>query len=428
MSKLILVAGASGYIASKLIPQLLDRGCAVRALARDPRRLRPRSWFGDVDIFQGNVMDSASLAPAMKDVDTAYYLIHNMSSGYGYTKLEIQAAQNFAQAAADAGVKHIIYLGGLADPAQFLAPHMRSRIETGVALRKGSVPVTEFHAGVVIGSGSSSFEMIRFVTELFPVIPGPAWLRNQAQPIAAQNVIDYLLAALDSWNGRTQVFEIGGPEIKTYQELMLSYARARGLKRRFLLLPYIPIELMAWGIKFATPVPRPIARALVGGLSRDSVILNRNAHDVYPIKLIDIESAISDALTHLHPRKIERVWEGERRKLNPFKHEGFFIDQRSAQIDAAPEKILDVIQNFQIKNSVLESKSNSGLLFRSSQTTFGNHWIEYQVGQIGIATYITQTSYFAPHGLSGFLYGYFLYPFHAFVLRKLIKSISSSSG
>ncbi len=428
MSKLILVAGASGYIASKLIPQLLDRGCAVRALARDPRRLRPRSWFGDVDIFQGNVMDSASLAPAMKDVDAAYYLIHNMSSGYGYTKLEIQAAQNFAQAAADAGVKHIIYLGGLADPAQFLAPHMRSRIETGVALRKGSVPVTEFHAGVVIGSGSSSFEMIRFITELFPVIPGPAWLRNQAQPIAAQNVIDYLLAALDHWSERSQVFEIGGPEIKTYQELMLSYARARGLKRRFLLLPYIPIEFMAWGIKFATPVPRPIARALVGGLSRDSVILNRNAHDVYPIKLIDIESAISDALTHLHPRKIERVWEGERRKLNPFKHEGFFIDQRSAQIDAAPEKILDVIQNFQIKNSVLESKSNSGLLFRSSQTTFGNHWIEYQVGQIGIATYITQTSYFAPHGLSGFLYGYFLYPFHAFVLRKLIKSISSSSG
>jgi uncharacterized protein YbjT (DUF2867 family) len=420
---LILVTGATGYIASRLIPQLLDRGCEVRALARDPRRLRPRNWFNSVNIVQGDVLDSASLASAMKDVHTAYYLIHNMSSGHGYTRIEIQAAQNFARAAEKAGVKHIIYLGGLADPQQHIAPHMRSRIETGVTLRKGSVPVTEFRAGVIAGSGSISFEMIRFMVELLPIIPAPTWLNNKAQPIAAQNVIDYLVAALDNRDGQGQVFEIGGPKVTTYQNLMESYARARGLKRRFLLLPYIPIEFMAFGIGLTTPVPRPIARALVGGLSRDSMVLNNNAHAVYPIKLIYFESVAKDALDNLHPHNIEHVWgDNDRRALNPFKHEGFFIDQRTAKINAAPGEILDVIQNFRVRRFTLESKSDSEILFHSSQTTFGEHWLEWRVGQVGNLSCITQTAYFAPRGFIGFLHGYLLYPFHAFVFRKVINN------
>lgn len=373
-------------------------------------------------------MDSASLTSAMKDVHTAYYLVHNMSSGHGYTKIEIQAAQNFAQAAADADVKHIIYLGGLADPEQHIAPHMRSRIETGVTLRKGSVPVTEFRAGVIAGSGSISFEMIRFMAELLPIIPGPTWLKNKAQPIAAQNVIDYLLAALDNWDGHGQVFEIGGPKVTTYQDLMESYARARGLKRKFFLLPYIPIDLMAFGIGLTTPVPHPIARALVGGLSRDSIVLNKNAHDVYPIDLIDFDTAAKEALENLHPHNIERVWDGDQRKLNPFKHEGFFIDQRTAQVNAKVEKIMDILQNFQVKNFVLESKSDFGVLFHSSQTTLGEHWIEWRVGQVGNLSYLTQISYFALHGFLGFLYGYLLYLFYGLVFRRLIKSIPPSQG
>lgn len=396
----------------------------MRALARNPRRLAARRWFGSVEIFQGDVLDFAALAPALKDVHTAYYLIHNMSSGHGYIRIEIEAAQNFAQAAADAGVKHIIYLGGLADPEQHIAPHMRARIETGVTLRAGKIPVTEFRAGVVAGSGSISFEMIRFMTELFPIIPGPKWLKNKTQPIAVQNVIDYLLSALDNWDGHGQVFEIGGPKILTYQQLMESYAYARGLKRGFLLLPKIPIEFMAFGIGLMTPVPRAIARALVGGLSRDSIILHNNAQEVYPINLIDFDSAARNALTHLHPHKIENIWDGDQRKLNPFKHEGFFIDQRTAEINGETGKILDSIQNFRVEKFTLERKSDSGILFHAPQTSLGEHWLEWNLaGRTGRPTYLIQTSYFAPRGFGGFLYGYLLYPFHGIVFRRLIKAI-----
>lgn len=321
---LILVTGATGYIASLLIPQLLKRGHHVRALARHPERLKARKWFSQVEMVQGDVMDAATLAPALDGVYTAYYLIHNMSSGHGYTSLEIEGARNFARAAENAGVEHVIYLGGLADPEQHIAPHMRSRIETGATLREGKVPVTEFRAGVIAGSGSISFEMIRFMTELFPIIPGPKWLKNKSQPISTQNIIDYLLAALDNRSGQGKVFEIGGPEIFTYQELMLHYARIRGHKRSFLLLPYVPVWFMAFGIGLMTPVPRPIAYALVGGLSSDSVVLHDEAQKVFPeVRLIGFESAVREALRRLHPDKIEHIWD-ENQNAH-IKHEGFFI-------------------------------------------------------------------------------------------------------
>jgi uncharacterized protein YbjT (DUF2867 family) len=210
---------------------LLDAGYRVRCLARNPLRLQGRSWFQDVEVVQGDVTIPSTLRAALEGVGTAYYLIHNMTRGHGYTALELESARNFAEAAEMTNVQHIIYLGGLADPEQHIAPHMRSRIETGRVLREGKVPVTEFRAGVIAGSGSISFEMIRFMTELFPIVPGPLWMTNRSQPIAIQNVIDYLLAALTNSNGRGGVFEIGGPNIARYGDLMLRYARIRGLKR-----------------------------------------------------------------------------------------------------------------------------------------------------------------------------------------------------
>lgn len=209
-SPLILVTGATGYIASRLIPRLLDLGYRIRALARNPRRLAARSWFSEIEVIQADVTTPATLTRALEGVDAAYYLIHNMSRGHGYTALELNAARNFARAAEQAGVKHIIYLGGLADPEQHIAPHMRSRIETGRVLREGTVPVTEFRAGVIAGSGSISFEMIRFMTELFPLVPGPAWMSNKTQPIAIQNIVDYLVAALENKSGQGQIFKSAG--------------------------------------------------------------------------------------------------------------------------------------------------------------------------------------------------------------------------
>ena len=310
--KLILVTGASGYIASRLIPRLLEQGYRVRAMARRPEQLAARAWGNRVEFVRGDITVPGRLGPALDGVQTAYYLIHSMTIGRGYTRIEIDSANNFALAAERAGVEHIIYLGGLADPnAKHLAPHLRSRMETGETLRRGKVPVTEFRAGVIAGSGSISFEMIRFMTEALPLIIGPAWLKNKTQPIAAENVIDYLMAALENTDKQSRIFEIGGNEISTYGDLMLQYARVRGLKRKLLMLPGIPLWFMAVGVGMMTPVPRRIAHALIGGLAGDSIVQHDEAQRIFPnIKLINFEDATTNALSHLSPFSMERVWEG----------------------------------------------------------------------------------------------------------------------
>ena len=424
-SKLILVTGATGYIASRLIPQLLERGYRIRALARQPQRLKNKSWFSQVEVVQGDVMEPSTLDPAFKAVDIAYYLIHNMSSGRGYTERELDGARNFTRVAAYAGVQHIIYLGGLADEEQHIAPHMRSRIETGATLRQGKVPVTEFRAGVVAGSGSISFEMIRFMTELFPIIPAPFWVKNKSQPISTQNVIDYLLAALDNHDGQGQVFEIGGPDVTTYQELMLSYARVRGLKRRFLLLPYVPVWFMAFGIGLTTPVPRLIAYALVGGLSSDSVVIHQNALKIFPeVNLIDFASAASDALMHLHPHKIERIWDDRDGETKILKHEGFFIDHREVRVETTPEKMFNVVKNLG-EWFTIEAIGDNQILVRLKMKLPGEGWVEWKKGRN--SRYIAQTVFFTPHGVGGFFLWHVLHPFFAPAFNSLLKSIARKS-
>jgi hypothetical protein len=322
-------------------------------------------------------------------------------------------------------VEHIIYLGGLADPEQHIAPHMRSRIETGKVLREGKVPVTEFRAGVIAGSGSISFEMIRFMTELCPIVPGPMWMKNKSQPIAIQNVIDYLFAALTNPDGRGQVFEIGGPDIMTYGDLMLHYARARGLKRKMILLPGIPIAFMAFGVGLMTPVPYPIAYALIGGLSSDSTVKHPEALKVFPgVKLIDFDSATRDALKRTHPSEIERVWTDGKDTSLTIKHEGCFIDHREMRVSSLPENILQAI--IRVVNEhhwhVEAKKGDSQIIIHDQSHRFGNQWVEWRVDQY----HFTHTVFFSPRGLPGFLYWYLLYPFRWLrfhgLMSKLIKT------
>ena len=406
-SPLILVTGATGYIASRLIPRLLDSGYRVRALARNPRQLQGRSWFRHVEVVQADVTTPSTLNAALEGVHTAYYLIHNMSYGHGYTSLELESACAFASAAEKAGIKHIIYLGGLADPEQHIAPHMRSRIETGKVLRDGKVPVTEFRAGVITGSGSISFEMIRFMTELFPIVPGPMWMKNKSQPIAIQNVIDYLLAALTNPNGRGQVFEIGGPDITTYGNLMVQYARIRGLKRSMLLIPGLPVAFMAFGVGLMTPVPFPIAYALIGGLSADSVVKHPEALKVFPeVNLIDFDTATQKALNFTHPNHIERIWVDGKAGFKSLKHEGCFIISGVREISPTFAR--------KLADSKVEHDSNF----------FGEMWFDWHVGQNAI---LSHTLYFSPRGLPGFLYWFFLYPFHWLKFRGLIRKIAKQS-
>jgi len=436
MDKLILVTGATGYIASRLIPRLLDSGHRVRCLARDPRRLEGRSWFRHVEVIQAEILIPSSLAPALEGVHTAYYFVHNMSYGPGYTERELEGARNFASAAEEAGIEHIIYLGGLADPEGHLAPHMRSRIETGAVLRQGRVPVTEFRAGVITGSGSISFEMIRFMTELFPIVPGPVWMKNKSQPIAIQHVIDYLLAALTNPDGRGGIFEIGGPDIATYGDLMLQYARIRGLKRGMLFLPGIPLWFMAFGVGLMTPVPYPIAYALIAGLANDSIVQHNEALKIFPeVKLIDFDAATKDALEKTHPSHIERVW--EEGKPDSIKHEGCFIDHRGAIIHAGPEKVFRAISGWIDKSNRLTEANHTEqqILVCVNDQVAGKKWIEWRIGQVDREasprdnlSYLTQTVFFFPRGLPGFLYWYLFYPFHFLSFRGLIKSIAKQSA
>jgi uncharacterized protein YbjT (DUF2867 family) len=446
MNKLILVTGATGYIASRLIPRLLERGYRVRCLARQPRRLTGRIWSPYVEVIQGDVMTPPTLARALDGVHTAYYLIHNMTYGRGYTARELEGAGRFASAAAQAGVRHIIYLGGLADPEQHIAPHMRSRIETGRVLREGQVPVTEFRAGVITGSGSISFEMIRFMTELFPIVPGPTWMKNKSQPIAIQNVIDYLFAALENSGGRGGIFEIGGPDIATYGDLMLQYARIRGLKRKMMLLPGIPLWLMALGVGLMTPVPRPIAYALIGGLANDSVVQHAEAQKIFPeVKLIDFNSAIDEALEKTHPAHIERVWEDGEQKAKSIKHEGCFIDHREMNTGGSLENVFLAITRLinQTDWCVEVHETDRRILIKDKSRRAGDTWIEWQVSQtpapnrdllskscgVGSPAYatLTQTIFFSPRGLPGFLYWCLLYPFHRINSRMLIRKIAQQS-
>lgn len=423
MDSLILVTGSTGYIASRLIPRLLDAGYRVRCLARDPRRLYGRSWFPSVEVIQGDVTTPSTLYMAMEAVHTAYYLIHNMSHGHGYTSLELDSARGFAAAAAEAGVEHIIYLGGLADPEQDIAPHMRSRIETGRVLREGKVPVTEFRAGVITGSGSISFEMIRFMTELFPIVPGPLWMRNKSQPIAMQNVIDYLFAALTNPNGRGGVFEIGGPDIAEYRDLMLRYARIRGLKRSTFLIPGIPVWFMALGVGLMTPVPYPIAYALIGGLSADSVVKHPEALKIFPeVELIDFDTATRDALEKTHPTHIERVWDNHGENAKSIKHEGCFIDHREIEVHAEPEKIWSALEELAAK-----VEKGKGIGVKEKRYIFGTQWMEWRVRGAKDLTYLSQTVFFCPRGVIGFLYWYLFYPLHVINFRGFIKTIVKQS-
>ncbi len=405
MSKLILVTGATGYIASRLIPRLLDAGYSVRCLARDPLRLRGRSWFRSVEVIQADVTLPATLGPALQGVQTAYYLIHNMSSGHGYIARELQAAHNFRTAAEEAGLEHIIYLGGLADPEQHIAPHMRSRIETGEILRQGRVPVTEFRAGVITGSGSISFEMIRFMTELLPIVAGPLWMKNRSQPIAIQNVIDYLLAALETLAGRVGIFEIGGPDITTYADLMIRYGRMRGLNRRMVLLPGLPVWFMALGIGWMTPVPRPIASALIAGLATDSIVLHAEALQIFKdIRLINLDEALSAALQQTHPERIERIWSDDARSKS-LKHEGFFIKRDTLDINNISfENVLHALQNLSRTSWRVDiDQENQRILMCKKDLHTGDHWVEWKLLHQGG---LQRTIFFSPRGLPGFIYWY----------------------
>lgn len=293
---IVLLTGGSGYVGGRLIPRLEQQGVRLRCLARNPDKLRAQVQASS-EVVQGDVLDPPSLDRALQGVHTAYYLVHLMSGSKDFEREDRQAALNFAVAAKRAGVRRIIYLGGLGDDADpKLSPHLRSRHEVGKILRDSGVETIEFRASVVIGAGSLSFDLMKSLTDRLPVMLCPRWLTTPTQPIAVDDVLAYLLAAMDLPPGESRIFEIGGTDVSTYGDLIREYARQRGLRRWLISVPVLTPYLSSLWLAIVTPASFEVGRHLIEGLKNPTVVRDRSALDVFPIRPMGVRDAIEKAL------------------------------------------------------------------------------------------------------------------------------------
>jgi uncharacterized protein YbjT (DUF2867 family) len=301
-----LVFGASGYIGTHLVPCLAARGMSVRAAARRRAALEARGWPDTVEIVAADAQQPATLAAALEGVDVAWYLVHSMAAGADFPRLDRQAAENFRDAAARAGVKRIVYLGGL-QPAGDASAHLASRGETGDILRAGPVPVTEVRAGIIIGPGSAAFEVIRDLVFHLPVLLTPRWVRSHSQPIALENVLEYLARLPDFPEAAGAIYDVGGPEVLTYEQLMRDFAGLVGRSPLIVPVPVLTPQLSSYWLNFVTAVPTNVARALIDGLEHDVLADDAAIRALIPLELRTYRDAARDALA------LERAGEpGER--------------------------------------------------------------------------------------------------------------------
>lgn len=471
----ILVTGATGYVGGRLIPRLLEAGYDVRCMVRDPERLRGRPWADAVEAVRGDVMQPESLTAALQGIEVAYYLIHSMEAEVDFEKKDLEAARNFSQAAQRAGVRQIVYLGGLGDPGADLSPHLRSRQETGDALRSGGVPVTEFRAAVIVGSGSLSFEMIRALTERLPVMICPRWVYTRTQPIAITNVLDYLVRVLEVPEATGKILEIGGTDILTYGEMMMGYARARRLRRLLIPVPVLTPRLSSYWLHLVTPVEASVGRHLIESLRNEVVVRDPAARGLFPqVELIDYNAAVALALDDLEASRIETTWsdalattQGSRAPVVLGSVEGMILERRSVPSTASPQAIYRVFSGlggsrgwlamnwaWQVRGLIdrlvggvgmrrgrrdpnelragdavdfwrVEAVEPDRLLrLRAEMKVPGRAWLQFQVSPAGDGSELVQTAFFAPRGLSGWLYWYGLYPVHAWIFSRMARAIA----
>ena len=293
----VMLTGGTGYVGGRLIPLLEQQPVKLRCLARNPDKMRSLVKQS-TQIMRGDVLDASSLDAALQGVHTAYYLVHLMSGSKDFEKEDRQAATNFAQAAKKAGVRRIIYLGGLGDDADpKLSPHLRSRHEVGQILRESGVETIEFRASLVIGTGSLSFDLVKSLTDRLPVMLCPRWLTTPTQPIAVDDVLAYLLAAKDLPPGESRIFEIGSPDVTTYGGMIREYARQRSLRRWLISVPVLTPYLSSLWLALVTPTAFEVGRHLIEGLKNPTVVQDKTALDVFQIRPMGIRDAIQKALT-----------------------------------------------------------------------------------------------------------------------------------
>ena len=477
MSERILLTGATGYLGGRLAPRLLDRGYRVRCLVRDPDRLNGYDWEDRVDIVQGDVLQPDTLPPAMEGVDTAYYLIHSMAAGPGFAERDRRAAANFGRAAREAGVRRVIYLGGIDPGGDETSHHLQSRIETGEVLRETGPPLTEFRAAVIVGSGSASFELIRHLTERLPVMITPKWVRTRSQPIAIRDVLCYLMDGLRIPETEGRIIEIGGPEILTYEDMFRTYADVRGLRRWVVDVPFLTPNLSSLWAGLVTPISPSLARPLIKGLGSEVLVTDPSGMALFDVEPISYEAAVRLALERFRRDEVETSWssalsssQGDNVASEMTSEEGMISDRRRLAVDASPESVFSVIKAIggasgwlyanplwhirglldQIAGGpglrrgrrnqstvrvgeaidfwrVEELDENRLLRLRAEMKVPGRAWLQFEVepeeGSDTPRSRITQTAFYEPKGLWGVVYWYSLVPFHPSIFKGMIKEL-----
>jgi len=472
-TKLILVTGATGYVGGHLVPRLLEAGYDVRVFVRNPQKLKGITWSRRVQIAVGDVHSRETLLSALSGVDAAYYLIHSMTGGTGFAEKDKVAARNFGEIAKNTGVKRVIYLGGLGDPGAHLSEHLRSRQETGETLRRSGVCLTEFRAAIIIGPGSISFEMIRYLTERIPIMICPRWVLSKVQPVGIEDVISYLLESLKKPESANQIIEIGGADVLTYGYMMKAYANVRGLHRWLLHVPVLTPRLSSYWVHWVTPISAAYARPLIEGLRNEVVVTNNKASTIFPeVKPSGYEHAVHQALSQLDPEyfKVEFDETEDAGRLVCFSkvQNGMIIEIRQKiihsnvksvyksftelggtngwpcnlawRLRAAIDRIIGGVGmrkgrpetgNIELGDTVdffriVKIEPNKMIRLKAEMKLPGDGWLQFEAKSVeDNLTNIVQTVFFAPKGLLGIIYWYLLYPIHRIIFTKMINMLAA---
>ncbi len=463
----ILVTGATGYVGGRLVPRLLDAGHKVRVLVRDPARIQGRSWSDRVEVVRGDLLDADSLVDCAAGCEAAYYLVHAMGAGAGFADRDVRAASNFAAAAGH--LKHCIYLGGLMPP-RAPSEHLRSRAETGEVLA-AYLPTTEFRAGPIVGSGSLSFEMVRYLTERLPVMVAPRWIDNQIQPIAIRDVLDYLVEALAV--GPSGIVEIGG-ECLTFRDMMMGYAAERKLTRRILPVPVLTPHLSGLWVQLVTPISNRSAMPLIQGITEPLVADGARAKELFPnIRPVAYREAVRRALAKLDSGTVETQWSGALAGHPAHvleAREGLVRETRTRDIAAPPETVYHVVASlggnmgwlawnwaWTLRGRMDRVVGGPGLRrgrrhphelhpgeavdfwrveaadpprllrLRAEMKLPGRAWLEWQIERHDGQTRLSQVALFAPKGLAGHLYWNALHPVHGRIFSDLALAVAQTA-
>jgi uncharacterized protein YbjT (DUF2867 family) len=473
---LILLTGATGYVGGRLLPLLVTDGRRVRCLARQPEVLAARVPAG-VEVVRGDVLDADSVAAAMRGVDTAYYLVHSMGAAGSFEAQDRVAADNFAAAARAAGVKRIVYLGGLGVDDPKLSAHLRSRHEVGERLRAHGVPVLEFRASIVIGSGSLSFEMIRALVERLPAMVMPRWVHVQAQPIAIDDVLAYLRASLSLPLTDSTIVEIGGPDQVSYGELMHEYARQRGLSRLFIPVPLLSPRLSSLWLGLVTPLYARVGRKLVDSLRHPTIVRDDSALRLFSIRPIGVPEAIARALRNEDKSFAQTRWSDAASAATDTlpqwggtRFGNRLVDSRTLHVAAPPDVVFAAVQRIGGTNGWyyanwlwtlrgwldllmggvgmrrgrrdpehvrvgdaldcwrVEAIGPERRLRLSAEMKLpGRAWLEFEVEPDGDGARLRQTATFDPLGLRGLAYWYGVWPLHQLVFAGMLRGLAKAA-